>query len=111
MAPVALTGRSAERTHLSGVESCPASGPEGHVLRIAREDARQPITGRSFDAPFVHARVLCRIATRHELGLAAPLPRGRPTRRPIDQTSQRHRRRLIAKIDNQQQSGQHFKDA
>jgi len=72
VAPVALTGRSAERTHLRGVDRARREALERDVLRITRENGRQPITGRSFDAPLVHACVLHWIDTRHELGLPAP---------------------------------------
>lgn len=37
VAPVALTGRSAERAHLNGVDRAWRQAFEGDVLRIARE--------------------------------------------------------------------------
>ena len=58
IAPVALTGGAAECAHLNRVDRSRRQPIENDVLRIAAEDARQPITRRRFDPAFVEAVVL-----------------------------------------------------
>ena len=61
IAPIGLTGRAAQGAHLRGVVFAPCQSIEDDVLRVAGEDARQPVTINRFDPALVHAGALDRI--------------------------------------------------
>jgi len=58
IAPIGLAGRAAQRAHLRRVVLTARQSTEDDVLRVAREDARQPITISRLDAAFIHAGAL-----------------------------------------------------
>ena len=57
VAPVGLAGRAAQRAHLCGVVFAARQSAEDDPLRVAGEDARQPVTINGLDAAFVHVGV------------------------------------------------------
>jgi hypothetical protein len=72
IAPIGLTGQTAERAHLNCVDGAGRKVIKDDVLRVAREHACYPITGRPFDPAFVHTRVFHRwFNAPHELTAGA----------------------------------------
>src|ERR1700686_4340174 len=75
IAPIGLARRAAQSAHLRRVVLTTREPFKDDVLRVAREDARQPVTVTRLDAAFVHVGALYRIDPPNQLAAGAVLKR------------------------------------